>query len=219
MWLLLDKRPVSENLHLRDETFIREGGSAVRVSYSYFPEQLRIELKTKEQQFSGRTVSVTAINNGNYGPPEGQPTPTPVQQQLKKRRTIISIASTVFGLVVFALVYWGLHAIFDGPSKQDQIEKAVSQLMPSLPKQVDNVTTLTDVKAEPSTIHYIYSISASVDPASITKSELSKAVLPNVCSIKDTKDILDADVTIKYSYSFVNSPTKIDLSFTKADCS
>jgi hypothetical protein len=149
--------------------------------------------------------------------PESQPTP-PVRS--RRKLVLIIVAAVVVFVLAFVLVRWGLSVAFSGPSKQATIDKSVSQIkeQSDLPKQVDQVTTWTDVKAEPDAIHYEYTVASSVDPSSVTEAAIRNAVLPTLCSTASTRRILDEDIAMRYTYAFSGSTKTIDTTITKADC-
>jgi hypothetical protein len=125
--------------------------------------------------------------------------------------------------VIVALVaYFGVRALFDafsGPSKQELIEKSVEQALDTFdpPRQIDEVTVLTDVTAEQDAIHYHYQL-VDVDPAAVTQEVLEGVVLPTLCGTKETRQVLDADITMKYTYVVESTGDEYALAFTKSDC-
>ncbi|WIB77630.1 hypothetical protein DEJ28_00620 [Curtobacterium sp. MCPF17_002] len=151
--------------------------------------------------------------------PAGMPyAPPPKQSRVK--RVLISLVGIVVAVVVAFLVRQAISGVFGG-STEDKVSKAVEQIreQSDLPKQVDSVTTWTGIEAEGSAIHYDYTVSDSVDPASITTAAVRDAVGPTLCSTKSTKDLLDDDVDMRYTYAFDGSSKTLDVTFTKADCS
>ena len=129
------------------------------------------------------------------------------------------VTSVVVAILVALGVRWGLTAIGDS-AKQNLINKSVSQMKQTtvLPKQVDQVTTWTDVKAEDGAIHYQYTVSSDVDPSSITEQAIRDSIRPTLCSTTATRRILDDDIAMRYSYEFSGSTKTIETTFVKADC-
>jgi hypothetical protein len=154
-----------------------------------------------------------------YQAPAGAPY-TPPPKASRSKRVLISVLGVVVAVVVAFLVRQGLNAAF-GDSTEEKVSKAVEQIreQSDLPKQVDSVTTWTAIEAEGAAIHYDYTVSTEVDPASINEGVIRDAVGPNLCSNSETKKLLDEDVDMRYTYAFEGSSKTIDTTFTKADCS
>ncbi|WNY33179.1 hypothetical protein Q9Q99_13460 [Curtobacterium flaccumfaciens] len=144
----------------------------------------------------------------------------PAQVLVPRQAVLISVLGVVVAVVVAFLVRQGLNAAFSD-STEEKVSKAVEQIreQSDLPKQVDSVTTWTGIEAEGAAIHYDYTVSANVDPASITEGAIRDAVGPNLCSNSETKKLLDEDVDMRYTYKFEGSSKTVDTTFTKADCS
>ena len=151
--------------------------------------------------------------------PAGMPYAPPPKQS-RGKRVLISILSVVVALVVAFFVRQAITAAFGG-STEDKVSKAVEQIRDEsdLPKQVDSVTTWTGIEAEGTAIHYDYTVSSNVDPASITTAAVRDAVGPTLCSTKETKRLLDDGVDMRYTYAFDDSSKTLDVTFTKSDCS
>ncbi|MCS6557423.1 hypothetical protein NYQ31_03335 [Curtobacterium flaccumfaciens] len=146
--------------------------------------------------------------------------PPPKSSSSRGKRVLISVLGVVVAVVVAFLVRQGLNAAFSD-STEEKVSKAVEQIreQTDLPKQVDSVTTWTGIEAEGAAIHYDYTVSSNVDPASITEGAIRDAVGPNLCSNSETKKLLDEDVDMRYTYKFEGSSKTVDTTFTKADCS
>ncbi|PZE63181.1 hypothetical protein [Curtobacterium sp. MCLR17_044] len=146
--------------------------------------------------------------------------PPPKSSSSRGKRVLISVLGVVVAVVVAFLVRQGLNAAFSD-STEEKVSKAVEQIreQSDLPKQVDSVTTWTGIEAEGAAIHYDYTVSSNVDPASITEGAIRDAVGPNLCSNSETKKLLDEDVDMRYTYKFEGSSKTVDTTFTKADCS
>lgn len=104
-------------------------------------------------------------------------------------------------------------------SKTELINQAVREVKAQLPLpyKLDQVTTMVDVTAEPGAIRYHYVLSG-VDASKITNELLKNSLGPNICQNKDTKNLLNQDINMEYSYSVENSSQKYFISFTKTDC-
>ena len=147
-------------------------------------------------------------------PPTASVPPTP-QPPRQKVPLAVKIIVPVVSLVVAFGVYWGVRAAFDalsGPSKQMLIEKGVEEALDTFdpPRQIDEVTVLTDVTAEQDAIHYHYTL-VDVDPSVVTQEVLEG-------STKETRQVLDQDVTMKYTYTVESTGDVYAMEFTKSDC-
>lgn len=154
-----------------------------------------------------------------YGSGVGAAPYAPPPKQSRGKRVLISVLGVVVFLAVGFGVRQGLHAAFDD-STEETVSKAVAQIREDtkLPQQVDSVTTWTGVEAEGTAIHYDYTVSSSVDPASLSESALRDSLGDTVCTNSDTKKLFDEDIDVRFSYSFEGSSKKLDVSFTKSDC-
>lgn len=154
-------------------------------------------------------------------PPTASVPPIP-QPPSKKVPLAVKIIVPVVSLVVAFGVYWGVRAAFDalsGPSKQALIEKGVEEALDTFdpPRQIDEVTVLTDVTAEQDAIHYHYTL-VDVDPSVVTQEVLEGVVLPGLCSTKETRQVLDQDIAMKYTYTVESTGDVYAMEFTKSDC-
>jgi hypothetical protein len=148
-----------------------------------------------------------------------QPAPQPPR---KKAPLAVKIIVPIVSLLVAFGAYWGVRAAFDalsGPSKQALIEKGVEEALDTFdpPRQIDEVTVLTDVTAEQDAIHYHYTL-VDVDPSAVTQEVLEGVVLPGLCSTKETRQVLDQDIAMKYTYTVESTGDVYAMEFTKSDC-
>ncbi|PZF30415.1 hypothetical protein DEJ05_02135 [Curtobacterium sp. MCLR17_045] len=178
------------------------------------PQQQPAGQPYTQQQPAGQPYAQAApAGAAPYAPP-------PKSSSSRGKRVLISVLGVVVAVVVAFLVRQGLNAAFSD-STEEKVSKAVEQIreQSDLPKQVDSVTTWTGIEAEGAAIHYDYTVSSNVDPASITEGAIRDAVGPNLCSNSETKKLLDEDVDMRYTYKFEGSSKTVDTTFTKADCS
>jgi hypothetical protein len=107
----------------------------------------------------------------------------------------------------------------NGTSKVELINQAVQEVKAQipLPYKLDQVTTMVDVTAEPGAIRYHYILSG-VDTSKITNDLLKNSLGAGICQNNDTKNLLNQDINMEYSYSVENSAQKYFISFTKTDC-
>ena len=160
-------------------------------------------------------------------PPVQPEAPLPVyeQQTPKKKastaRRVIVIAVTV---VIFAIAFFGVRFIigaFTTPAANspeaiaETVELLKSQL--DLPQTIDQVTTLDDITAEKTAVHYHYTI-AGADTTALTDEALASVILPGICSQKATREVLDNDIGMTYSYVVAETGDEFHFEFTKADC-
>ncbi len=159
-------------------------------------------------------------------PYAGQPYPgaapyAPPPKAGRSRAAAIGI--TIASVVVAAVVAFGVrYAITSAmqPSAEDQVQQGVTELKKDyeLPKQIDSVTTLTDIEARGKAIRYDYTISASVDSSSVQQSTLRQSVVSNACTTSATKKLLDDGIGMQYHYVFASDQKTLDLAISKADC-
>lgn len=176
----------------------------------------------QNQQPTTPEVPGTPEQPAASGPAAGYPPVQPAAPEKKKSSLGLRIGLAAIGLVVAAVVSFGVRFAFEafsGPSKQQLIEQGVEEARKQFdpPQQIDEVTTITDVKAESGAIHYYYTLT-DVDPAAVTADVLEDIVLPGLCSTPETKKVLDADIAMRYSYLVDETGDSYDLEFTKGDC-
>src|SRR5581483_6616966 len=111
------------------------------------------------------------------------------------------IGSGVFilvAIIVASIVRTGISQISGSlspnntGSKSQLISEAVKELKAEmiLPQQLDDITKLIDVTAEPNAIRYHYILS-DVDTTSFTTSDLKTNLISNVCHNDQTKKTID----------------------------
>lgn len=171
-----------------------------------------------EQPSSPPEPTVPAQSDAAAASPEAPLAAPPV----KKQKTGTKILFAVVAAVVAVVVGFGVTALFrslTASSNQAAIEKSVEEAKEqvALPYQVDEVTVLEDIVAEQGAIHYHYTL-VGVDPEAVTAEVLESIVLPGLCSTAETKDLLDQDVTMKYSYVVEGTDDEYHLVFTEDDC-
>ena len=157
-------------------------------------------------------------------PSGGTPGGAPIAPQPPRKNVplAVKILSSVLAAAVGLGAYFGVRVLLEslgGPSKQALIEKGVEEALDAFdpPRQIDEVTVLTDVTAEQNAIHYHYTL-VDVDPSAVTQEVLEGIVLPSLCSTKETRQVLDQDVNMKYTYTVESSGDEYDLEFSKSDC-
>jgi hypothetical protein len=139
-------------------------------------------------------------------------------------RAALIVAGVIVVLIVGVLTAFLVHgALADtsGASTQDRVEAVVEQINNEVqfPTAIDSITTWTGVEAGENAVHFTYTISADVDPSTVTTDDIRNSVLPNVCAATDTSDALDAGVTLEYTYAFEGTDKILDFAITPTDCS
>ncbi|MBN9141390.1 MAG: hypothetical protein J0H23_11240 [Micrococcales bacterium] len=164
------------------------------------------------------------FENGRPTLPEGPATADPAfaPEPKKKPSMALRIGSAILAVVLGAGAWIGTRALLDslsGNSKQQAIEKAVDELhrSVSLPSQLDEVTILTDITAEENAVHYFYTLT-DVDPSVVTTELLESVVQPTMCGTKQTRELLDRDVAMRYSYVVEGTDDSYDFELTKDNC-
>lgn len=139
----------------------------------------------------------------------------------------------IIGLAWFLLVLWGSFIPAEPDysfnssnsaqttntySKADLISDTVRQIKAEmvLPNQLDEVTKLVDISAQPDAIRYHYTLSG-VDTSSLSNAYLKNFLVSDICGNADTKNLLNEDINMEYSYT-VDTGERYFITFTKADC-
>ncbi|MBB5633033.1 hypothetical protein BKA04_001256 [Cryobacterium mesophilum] len=136
-----------------------------------------------------------------------------------RKRILIGVISAAVALATAFGVYLALGAFLPNNSTDDLIAKTVQEMKDTnqFPAQIDEITRLDDVTAEPSAVHYHYTIT-DTDPADVSEQALKDSVLLQLCSTEETRRILDRDIQMKYSYDFDGFDDSYHLEFSKSDC-
>jgi cytoskeletal protein RodZ len=144
-----------------------------------------------------------------------------------------SIISSVMRLIAFCFGAAIVHVIFFSGSAMPKtlnndnssyavpslIDETVSSLkkQTTLPKKIDDSTTLVDVTAEPNAIRYHYILSG-LDLSEQTNSDFKNVLAPDLCSNKDTRKLLDHNINMEYSYIVQETNKSFFASISKSDC-
>lgn len=140
----------------------------------------------------------------------------------KKGWAIFAVVAVVLFFVAVAIDLSSSSLGIDSytpQEKSDLIVETVREIKTemTLPSQMDEVTILTDITAEPSAIRYHYVLS-NIDTSQLSNSYLKNYLISNICGTSDTKNLLDSGIDMEYSY-VVDSGERYFVSFTKTDCS
>lgn len=103
-------------------------------------------------------------------------------------------------------------------SKTDEINKLVSDAMATsaFPQQIDEITSLVSITAEPSAIRYNYVISDS--SSGFDTMTLKKNIASGVCQKPNLTNLLKKGIDMQYSYTFKDSQSHSLIIITKDDC-
>ena len=138
----------------------------------------------------------------------------------------------VIGIIVFILAFATVRYLTQGvisPSANlnNQTSSDKAQLIAdtvreikaqtTLPTKLDEVTMWDDITAQPTAIRYHYTL-IDADTSNLSNASLKNYLGPNLCSNKDTKNLLDQGIGMEYSYAVKGSTQSYFISFTKADC-
>lgn len=104
-------------------------------------------------------------------------------------------------------------------SRADLINQAVSEVKSqmTIPSKIDEITTLTNVTAEPGAIRYHYTLTGA-DTSNLSNSYLKNYLGQSICSNSDTKNLLNQDINMEYSYIISETGQNYFVTFNKADC-
>lgn len=133
-------------------------------------------------------------------------------------------------IVIYSLVFIGSSMPEDSTAQQsteinstlsteDLIKEMVKAIKTEmvLPNQLDEVTKLVDITAQPSAIRYHYMLT-DVDTESLSNSYLKEFLGASVCQNSDTKKLFDQGINIEYSYIVEGVTEKYFITFNKANC-
>lgn len=158
---------------------------------------------------------------------------TPLMRKSRLSERVRNIVALLIAVTIFFAVTFGVNnaskhndaaAPVVGRSKQDAIKEIVQQTkeQTTFPKQINTITTWTDVLEEPGAIRYVYTLH---DMDENQEDQLSDEALKSMlalqsCKIADIKNnILDQDISIEGLYQVQNSTQTFFFSVSKADCS
>ncbi len=143
----------------------------------------------------------------------------------KSKSVLVGIVSILAFIVAFAGVRYltqeSISSISgsDATSKQEIINQAVSEVRAStsFPSELDEVTTWTGITGTANAIRYQYTLH-DIDESQVSNALLKNMLAPSVCQNVDTRNIIDADINMEYSYNVQGSTQTFFISVSKADC-
>lgn len=148
-------------------------------------------------------------------------TPTS-DKKVEKKSPFGAVISVVVFLLAFGVVRYLTQETIspsNNYSKAELITETVKEVKSSmtLPSRLDEATLLTDVTAQPNAIRYHYTLSG-IDTDSLSNSYLKEFLAPDLCATPETKNLLDQDIGMEYSYVVEGSSQSYFVSFAKIDC-
>jgi len=151
----------------------------------------------------------------------------PVDNVPKTKRGLWStIGSVLVFLLIFGVSNAIPHALFrnnnTGSTNQSLAEltsQSAQEIKSSfeLPYEIDEVTTLSDVRAVGSTLQYYYIIH-DADTSNLSVDSLRSSILPNVCSSEDSKKALDIGINVQYNYTVKETNLQLSFTIAKSNC-
>lgn len=84
------------------------------------------------------------------------------------------------------------------------LRQSVQEILPTLPKKIDRVTTLTGAEVHGDTYKVYYSVDPSVHLDASRKDAAEQAAKQNICQ-SSTRTLIDNGITVEYHYTFSGS--------------
>jgi hypothetical protein len=147
------------------------------------------------------------------------------QSQTRLKTKWFWAASFVAGLASFIIVGQLTRHAFTAmrapsPAAIDEtLQKAVNELKPSLPRRIDDVTTLVDVSHAGEQMTYVYEVDTHGRqiPANFTAIARSE-VVPKVCASRMKDGMVRYGVSYVYRYNLPNGSRMGEFAVTASDC-
>jgi uncharacterized membrane protein YvbJ len=170
----------------------------------------------------GTENETNAKFSGKCGQQFGAVSKTVSESKKAKKSTLASVISVIVFLLAIGVGKYLTQGTFSPStttSKVDLINQAVSEARSkmTIPSKLDEVTTLTDVTAEPGAIRYHYTLSGA-DTSNLSNSYLKNYLGKSICSNSDTKNLLNEDINMEYSYIVSETGQNYFVIFNKTDC-
>jgi len=147
------------------------------------------------------------------------------QSQTQLRTKWFWAASFVAGLASFIVVGQLTRHAFTAmraPSPvaiDETLQQAVNELKPSLPKRIDDVTTLVDVSHVGKQMTYVYEVDTHGRqiPSNFTAAA-RREVVPKVCGSRMKDGMVRYGVSYVYRYNLPNGSRAGEFAVTASDC-
>jgi hypothetical protein len=141
------------------------------------------------------------------------------------RKALGALLTLIIGVVGFVVAREIIHTASAprATNVADQVEEgfkhAVAQIRATLPKKVDNATTLTDVSSAGMVLTYHYIVDSNNYELLPNFMQIAqRATTSLVCNTEDMKEAMKAGAAYEYSYSDGNSKSLGGFVVTSADC-
>jgi len=146
------------------------------------------------------------------------------KEQSKSKRVLSIIGAVLFFFIAYFVTQYVTHeAIVEvqvaNIPKEEYIQMAVDSIKSEqiLPKEVDEVTTWTDITGTSEALQYHYTVH-DIDAEAIDIALLKENMIPALCTTAETKRFLDKEITMEYYYSIKDAPQEYTIAVKKADC-
>jgi hypothetical protein len=133
------------------------------------------------------------------------------------------IAWVIFIAAVLGLQVWSAGGFqakslnsYQSPTELASEGAQQAKSSTTLPYQVDEVTTLTDITSADNTIQYHYTLH-DADTSSLTNEALKSSIKPSVCANTSTTNLLNRGVNLQYLYA-VSGSEQYSFLVTQTDC-
>lgn len=144
----------------------------------------------------------------------------------KSNKAIVTVVSLVVFVLVFLISRYmaketvtNIATITNSPNKQELIDLAVqgAKQQQIFPSEVDAATTWTGITGTSTGIRYQYTLH-DIDTSSLSNLSLKNSIAPAVCSNPDTRNLINEDISMEYSYNVKGTAQTYFFSVSKADC-
>jgi hypothetical protein len=141
------------------------------------------------------------------------------------RKALVALLALVVGAVIFVVVREINHAATPSGeiSVADQVQQglklAAARVRPTLPKKVDDATTLTEVSSAGMVLTYHYVVDRDNFELLPNFMQTAQRITTSLlCNTEDTKGAMKAGAAYEYKYSDTASQSLGGFAVTSADC-
>ncbi len=136
----------------------------------------------------------------------------------RTRMILIAIAAVICVCVGVLITFSVITAVNvkNEPLTVDQIVQSLKENT-DFPQRVDPATTFDNVKAEPSAIHYFYTLDEGFWQ-NTTQTQIRESVMQGLCVDEASKEMLDSGIDLKYTYKLGGTDDTWDFEYTKGYC-
>ena len=138
----------------------------------------------------------------------------PVKTDNTKKRILMVLVFIAAFVIATVLV-----RVLTTPSKSDEVKKGVEQVKGEikLQTQVDQITTLNDIKADGDKIRNEY-IVKNVKPSDVDINVAKESTKKTACSNVEIMKVLKKDIDLTYNYSFEGTDQTLQFEIKQSDC-